>query len=69
MKEIKHGYIVIDGISFPTTEVNGMTMVDYPHELAPKITEEGRKNMEKLTALFKEMKEKYKFEVVYSPVE
>ena len=69
---MKHGYIVIDGISFPTIEANGMLMVEYPAfnpELAPKITEEGRKNMENLTALFKEMKEKYKFEVVYSPDE
>jgi len=53
MKQIKHGFVVIDGISFPTTEVDGMTMIDYPHELAPKITEEARKRMKELQEVTK----------------
>lgn len=69
MKPItKHGFIVVDGISFPTTEVNGMTMVEYPMfnpELAPKITEEGRKNMKKLQEMTKELIKKYNIKINY----
>lgn len=60
MKPIdKHGFIVIDGISFPTIESNGMFIIEYHNPLSKKLTEESKKNIKKMTELFKEIKKKF----------
>jgi hypothetical protein len=68
MENLKHGYIVVDGISFPTTEVDGMTMVEYPMfnpELAPKITEEGRKHIKELQEFTRNLIKERNIEFIY----
>jgi hypothetical protein len=45
----KLNHVEIDGIIFPTREINGTLIIDYPPydpKLAKKITENGRKILE-----------------------
>lgn len=51
----------IGGVIFPVTYMdNGMVLVDYPYSpiVAKEITEEGRKNITKLSEALKELRDK-----------
>lgn len=58
---MKHGFIVVDGISFPTIETNGMLMVEYPSTPIKKPTE--KELFKKMNDFYKEMKQKYNLKI------
>ncbi len=47
-------HIIVEGINFPISEVDGTTTIFYPTSLGDKVTEEGKKYVEKLMYLLKE---------------
>ena len=67
-QELEFGSVKIGDTVFPYTKANGIFMLEYPMfnpELAPKITEEGRKRIKELEEFTKNIIKERNIKIVY----